>query len=98
MVDKVAVSLYGGIVVLYRCFFILDMSFIPLSEILSKDGEDAIETYFKLGYSYSELLHLLGEYHGIKLSIRQLHQILRGKKLYRRGHNSNTNDVIAFVD
>lgn len=69
----------------------------PISELAGENENDLISTYFKQGYSYKEILHMLSLFHGIKLSIRQFHLILRKKSLFRKGHLSNINDLIVFI-
>lgn len=60
--------------------------------------DDIIKKYFCLGYQYNVILHLLSTKHGINVSERQLHRILRKFHLYRKRNKSDSSNVISFID
>ena len=62
------------------------------------DVSGNVEQYFNSGYSYNEIIGVLRERHQVTVSIRQLHRILRRKGLYRKGHHSQTSEVIHFIN
>lgn len=64
---------------------------------MSTERDQIIESYFYRGFSYKEILCLLESQHGIKLSNRQLHRVLRRLSLYRRREKTSINDVIDGV-
>ena len=45
---------------------------------------DIIDHYFSLGLAYSEILAFLLCFHGMEISLRQLHRVLRRQGLRRR--------------
>lgn len=59
--------------------------------------DDLIKTYFIYGYTYNEILEVLQQVHGISMSIRKLHRILRGYGLYRKSNQSSFNTAINFI-
>ena len=59
--------------------------------------EYLIRHYFKANFSYSEVLHFLATFHGIKITLRHLHRLLRKYKLYRRRGKSPINQLLEFV-
>ncbi len=60
--------------------------------------EDIISNYFYLGFTYLEILEFLLIYHNIKISIRQLHRILREMDLRRHQPNNNWTDIIDAIE
>jgi len=56
-----------------------------------------VEVYFKLGFSYREILLTLAHRHGIVISERTLHRILRVINLFRRKFKSDILDVALFL-
>ncbi|XP_057308116.1 uncharacterized protein LOC130646002 [Hydractinia symbiolongicarpus] len=59
--------------------------------------DDLVKLYFKRCYSYREILYTLRHVHNISTSIRTLHRTHRRLNLYRKGHVSDTKDLIEFV-
>ena len=59
--------------------------------------EEIIKNYFRLGYTYNEILTSLFQIHGISVSLRKLHRILRRNGLYRKSNKSSFDQVIEFV-
>ena len=61
--------------------------------------EQIVRHYFDLGFSYLEITCFLLKFHGIKLSVRSLHRMLRTMGLYRHTRISvkigNVIDAIA---
>ena len=48
---------------------------------------DIVESYFRLGLDYTEILLYLVLFHGIILSLRQLKRILKAKGLVRKSYS-----------
>ena len=61
------------------------------------DRNELIEQYFKLGYSYLEILLMLKVHHGIIVSMRQMKRILKQKGLSRRINHDNMQTVVAKI-
>ena len=59
--------------------------------------KDAIKKYFYDGYSYLEIMKFLSKYHGISISLRQLHRLLGNLGLFRRKQYSNVNEVLLVL-
>lgn len=59
--------------------------------------EEIIKNYFRLGYTYKEILTTLLQIHHTSLSLRKLHRILRRNGLYRKSHQSSFDQVIEFI-
>ena len=62
--------------------------YVQLCKCNSEAVNDSIQHYFQQGYYYSEILHTLVTLHGVVISLRQLHRILRRRDLYRKGNSS----------
>ena len=60
--------------------------------------EHLIEFYFELGLSYCEILSFLACNHGVILSERTLHRMLRKLRLYRRRNKSDLLDLASFIE
>ena len=56
----------------------------------------AVETYFRYGFEYNEILKLLYNQHGICISLRTLQRLLKLKGLRRRGGN-NVQSVVVLT-
>ena len=56
-----------------------------------------LQIIFLRGFSYGEILHFLYVYHRKRVSLRQLHRLLRRLFLYRRKSKSDLNDVIRYI-
>ena len=67
------------------------------SSMADWSNERLISHYFYSGLPYIEMLSFLSTYHGIILSMRQLHRVLRKLKLYRRHQHCPINNVILFI-
>ena len=61
------------------------------------DMKDLITTYFKNGFSYKEILSVLKASHGITISLRSLHRLLRQQGMRRKSIQVNTNLVVKTV-
>ena len=55
-----------------------------------------IEAYFRLGMKYEEITFILGNTHGLSISVRQLKRVLKDLNLYRRRY-SDLETVIPFI-
>lgn len=64
----------------------------------SNERNEFIKDHFLRGFSYNEIIDLLEKNQGEKLSLRQLHRILRKGNLFRRKNKSSLNLIIDFVD
>ena len=58
---------------------------------------DLIESYYRLGFSYKEILLFLAVSHGIHLSLRHLKRLLRGLGLTKRKKQSDLRDVVSLL-
>ncbi len=54
--------------------------------------------YFNAGYKYCEILAFLALYYGINMSVRHLKRILNTKRLWRRKHPSDPEDIINVIE
>ena len=73
---------------------------LPISDLTvpqSSDRKEIVSHYFHTGFSYNEILLFLFVYHGIEITLRQLHRILRKLGLFRRKHKANINDIVSEV-
>ena len=75
----------------------MENSDTPL-QLANLSREELIHVYFIRGLSYDEILNMLSIHHGITLSKRHLHRLLRDQGLSRRINKSNLNDVFDFLD
>ena len=72
-------------------------NFIPTSQVNPGGRNDIVESYFRLGFDYTEIMSYLVLFHGISLSLRQLKKGIerqrtgKKKKLirYQRGTSSS---------
>lgn len=69
------------------------MALIPLNGNI----EECVHNYFHRGYPYKNILQLLDHYHGMKISLRTLHRILRHNNLRRRSVEISSKDIVDFV-
>ena len=60
-------------------------------------NEDLAKYYFEAGFSYKEIIRFLLMFHGLTISARHLHRLLRKKGLFRRYNFASTNSVIPAV-
>ena len=58
---------------------------------------ELIKQYFLDGLTYNEILCFLAMRHGTKITLGQLHRILRSLSLYRRHEKSSTNEIVNVV-
>ena len=73
-------------------------NYIPTLQVNPGGRNDIIESYFRLGLHYTEILLYLMLFHGITLSLRQLKRILKTKGLGRRINRSDLREVIQAVE
>ena len=59
--------------------------------------DSIIKEYFLAGFSYTEILAFFSMYHGIELSLRQLHRNLRCLGMFRRKNSDDINTIIIAV-
>lgn len=60
------------------------------------ERNELIVQYFNEGLRYAEIVYLLSTRHGIELSLRHLHRILRSLSLSRRLY-SDAGSVVSYV-
>ena len=63
---------------------------------MDEDRDSFISDYFQEGLSYANIVTVLRERHGIQISIRHLHRVLRSLSLRRREY-SDARSVVEFV-
>ena len=59
--------------------------------------KDLIDNHFQEGFRYKEIIALLKNCHGIKVSLCALHRFLRRKNFYRKGKQSLLLDIVIFI-
>lgn len=62
------------------------------------DRDSAAELYFRLGFSYKEILCALAVNHRIVISLRTLKRLLSGQHLFRRKHYTDIYEVAIFIN
>ena len=73
-------------------------NYIPTLQANPGGRNDIIESYFRLGLDYTEILLYIVLFHGITLSLRQLKRILKTKGLGRRRNPSDLREVCQAVE
>ena len=63
---------------------------------MDEDIDSFISDYLQEGLSYANIVTVLRERHGIQISIRHLHRVLRSLSLRRREY-SDARSVVEFV-
>ena len=59
--------------------------------------EAIVEQYFHAGFKYKEIISLLERCHRKKVSLRNLHRLLRQQNLYRKVIQSLVPDIVSFI-
>ena len=59
--------------------------------------KDLLDKYIHEGFRYKEIIALLKNRHGIKISLRTLHRCLRRANFYRKGKQSPLLDIMTFI-
>ena len=59
--------------------------------------KDLIDNHFHEGFRYKEIIALLKNCHGIKVSLCALHRFLRRVNLCRKGKQSLLLDTVTFI-
>jgi len=70
--------------------------YLPVNRAVNRD--DAIESYFTLGFTASEILSFLLNVHGIRLSLRQLRRILKNRGCTRREQSTDMSIIVQAVE
>ena len=70
--------------------------YLPVNRVVSCN--DAIENYFTLGFTASEILSFLLNVHGIQLSLRQLRRILKSRGCTRREQSTDMSIIVRAVE
>lgn len=70
--------------------------YLPVNRAVSRN--DAIENYFTLGFTASEILGFLLNVHGIRLSLRQLRRILKNRGCTRREQSTDMSIIVRAVE
>ena len=69
----------------------------PLGVGIQRNNFQIIEDYFSRGFQYKKILALLERSHNYRISLRQLHRILRSRNLHRKRNASQINVVIPVM-
>ena len=64
---------------------------------VSSTAYESILSYFDSGLSYTEIIRMLSNIHGVLISMSTLKRFLRVRQKFRRCNKSNLNDVIMFI-
>ena len=59
--------------------------------------KDLIDKYFHEGFRYKETVALLKKHHGMKVSLRALHRILRQANFYRKRKQNLLLEIVTFI-
>ena len=59
--------------------------------------QSLVSDYFHDGFKYKEILSLLEVRHGVEISLRTLHRLLRKNSLYRKGVQSSAVEIVSFI-
>ena len=70
---------------------------LNLAELNHLRRLELVQRYFLKGFSYKEKAMSLSNQHGIDISLRQLHQLLRQQNLYRRYDKDTVNVVLEAI-
>ena len=73
-------------------------NYIPTLQVNPGGRNDIVESYFRLGFYYTEILLYLVLFHGISLSLRQLKRVLKSKGLGRRRNSSDIREICQVVE
>ena len=71
--------------------------YLPI-HVANIDRNEAIESYFSLGFSASEILGFLLNVHGIQLSMRQLRRILKSLGCKRKGQSTDFGIIVHTIE
>ena len=66
-------------------------------ELVGLSKEKIIHAYFLAGFPYRDILEFLLLFHNIKMTLRQLHRVLRKKNLFRKNKNTSTKEIVNSV-
>ena len=69
-----------------------------LAENRAASQNDAIENYFTLGFTASEILSFLLNVHGIRLNFKQQRRILKNRGCTRRGQSTDISIIVRAVE
>ena len=78
-------------------FATLFSQMLNLAELNCLSRLELVEWYFLKGFSYKEIIMFVSNQHGIDISLRQLHRLLRQQNLYRRHHKDTVNIVLEAI-
>ena len=70
--------------------------YLPVNRAVIRN--DAIENYFTIGFTGSEILSFLLNVHGIRLSLRQLRRILKNRGCTRREQSTDMSIIVRAVE
>lgn len=76
------------------CNFVL---FLFIFDSVSDAVTHFVAVYFRLGFAYKEILHIIAHRHNIVISLRTLYRELRRSQLYRRKNKSDLLTVALFI-
>ena len=70
---------------------------VDTQSLIGLSREELTKCYFQSGFSYLEILVFLATFHGINLTLRHLHRLLREQSLCRRYHFTDLNVIIEVI-
>ena len=70
---------------------------LNLTELNHLGRLELVQWYFLKGSSYKEIIMFLSNEHGIDISLRCLHRLLRQQNLYRRYHKDKVNVLLEAI-
>ena len=76
-------------------------NYIPAGQFFQRGGgkrSELIESYFHLGFRYTEILLFLGLHHGIFLSLRHFKLLLKSMSLWRRQNPNDIRDICQVIE
>ena len=70
---------------------------LNLAELNHLGRLELVQWYFLKGSSYKEIIMFLSNEHGIDISLRRFHRLLRQQNLYRRYHKDKVNVLLEAI-
>ena len=83
---------------MWTCESVRLLNYIPTLQVHPGGRNDLVESYFRLGLDYTEILLYLILFNGITLSLRQLQRVLKARGFGRRRNPSDLREVCQAVE
>ena len=83
---------------MWTCESVRLPNYIPTLQVHPGGRNDLVESYFRLGLDYTEILLYLLLFHGIAFSLRQLKRVLKARGLGRRRNPGDLREVCQAVE